>query len=70
MSTRTQFYLSIGITTAFMVATMMAPEMAEAWWKKPRNPPSAPEIDPGTISNAIALAMGGLAVLGDKLRRR
>lgn len=71
MSTRTQFYISMGITAALMVATMMAPEMADAsWWKKPRNPPSAPEIDPGTISNAIALAMGGLAVLGDKLRRR
>lgn len=69
MSTRTQFYISMGITAALMVATMMAPEMADAWWK-PRKPPSAPEIDPGTISNAIALAMGGLAVLGDKLRRR
>jgi hypothetical protein len=71
MSTRTQFYLSIGITAAWMVATMVMPETADAfWWWKPRNPPTAPEIDPGTVSSAIALAMGGLAVLSDKFRRR
>ena len=67
MSTRTQFYLSIGITAAWMVATMVMPEVADAFW---RNPPTAPEIDPGTVSSAIALAMGGLAVLSDKIRRR
>lgn len=67
MSNRIQFYLSIGITAAFMVTTMVMPELAEAGFKKP---PKAPEIDPGTISSAIALAMGGWAVLGDKLRRR
>jgi hypothetical protein len=71
MSNRSQFMFSIGITAAFMAATLMMPETAEAWWwKKPRQPPTAPEIDPGTVSNAIALAMGGLAVLSDKLRRR
>ncbi len=70
MSTRTQFHLSIGITAAFMVATMVMPEMADASWWRTRRVPQAPEIDPGTISNAIALAMGGLAVLSDKLRRR
>lgn len=69
MSNRSQFMFSIGITAAFVAATLMMPEMAEAWWR-PRQPPSAPEIDPGTVSNAIALAMGGLAVLSDKLRRR
>lgn len=69
MSTRTQFYLSIAITAAFMLATVVMPETADAWWwKKPAK--EVPEIDPSTISSAIALAMGGLAVLGDKLRRR
>lgn len=69
MSTRTQFYLTLTMTAAFMLATVTMPEMADAsWWKK--KPRDVPEIDPSTISNAIALAMGGLAVFSDKLRRR
>lgn len=69
MSTRTQFYLSLTITAAFMLAAVVAPETADAWWWK-RPGREAPEVDPSTISSAIALAMGGLAVLSDKLRRR
>jgi hypothetical protein len=31
---------------------------------------TAPEVDPGALGSVVALAMGGLAVLSDKLRRR
>ena len=67
MSTRTQMISSIAIAAAFMVASAVMPETADAWWKTGRE---APEIDPSTVSSAIALAMGGLAVLSDKIRRR
>jgi len=30
----------------------------------------APEIDPGTLGSALALAGGGAAILADRLRRR
>jgi len=30
----------------------------------------APEIDPGALANAIALAVGGAAILRDRVRRR
>lgn len=69
MSTRTQMIFSVALAAAFMLASAVMPETADAfWWKKPGN--QAPEIDPSTISSAIALAMGGLAVLSDKIRRR
>jgi hypothetical protein len=53
-----------------MLATAVMPESADAWWWTKPSPRDAPEIDPNTISSAIALAMGGLAILSDKLRRR
>jgi len=31
---------------------------------------STPEIDPGALANAIALAIGGAALLTDRVRRR
>jgi hypothetical protein len=70
MSTRTQLLSTVAIAAAFLAASAAMPDAAQAWWWRPRNPPQAPEIDPGTLSSAIALAMGGLAVLGDKIRRR
>lgn len=30
----------------------------------------APEIDPGALANALALAAGGAAILRDRVRRR
>jgi hypothetical protein len=72
MSTRTQLLSTIAIAAAFLLASVAMPETADAWIWWNRNPPTngAPEVDPSTLSSAIALAMGGLAVLGDKLRRR
>jgi len=35
-----------------------------------QNPPSAPEIDPSALGSAIALVIGGAAMLGDKFRSR
>jgi hypothetical protein len=32
--------------------------------------PSAPEIDPGSMASALALASGGVAILADKFRRK
>ncbi len=31
---------------------------------------ATPEVDPGTFASAIALAAGGAAMLGDRVRRR
>ena len=31
---------------------------------------AAPEVDPGTLAGAIALAAGGAAMLSDRVRRR
>lgn len=31
---------------------------------------NTPEIDPGALANAIALAVGGAALLSDRVRRR
>ena len=33
-------------------------------------PPSAPEIDPSALGSAIALVIGGAAMLSDKFRSR
>jgi hypothetical protein len=35
----------------------------------PKEGGGAPEIDPSSIGSAIALVMGGLAMLGDRIRR-
>lgn len=67
MSKRTQLLSTIAIAGAFILASAASPETANAWYRPSRG---APEVDPSTLSSAIALAMGGLAVLGDKLRRR
>lgn len=68
MSTRTQLISTLAIAAALTLAWTAMPATADAWiWNHPRD---APEVDPSTLSSAIALAMGGLAVLGDKLRRR
>jgi hypothetical protein len=66
MSTRAQLISTVAITAAFLLASAATPESAAAWWTPPRQ---VPEIDPSTVSNAIAIALGGLAVLGDKWRR-
>ena len=68
MSKRTQLLSTIAIAAAFILASAAMPDTANAWFRKPSR--GAPEVDPSTLGNAIALAMGGLAVLGDKLRRR
>ena len=36
---------------------------------QPQNGGAAPEIDPSALGNAIALVMGGIAVLSDRFRR-
>ena len=66
MLTRTQLITVITIAAAFVVAMAVTPDTASAIVTRP----SAPEVDPGTIASAVALAIGGLAVLTDKLRRR
>ena len=69
MSTRAQLIGVITIASAFVVATTVTPETASAFFFY-RPTRGAPEVDPGTLGSAIALALGGLAVLSDKLRRR
>lgn len=73
MLTNKQFFSIVAVAVvALTVMSIAMPEAAEAFWswKKRRPARQVPEIDPGTISNAIALAAGGLAVLSNKLRRR
>lgn len=68
MSKRTQLLSTVAVAAAFMLASSVMPDTAGAFYPRPSG--NAPEVDPSTLSSAIALAMGGLAVLGDKLRRR
>lgn len=71
MATKTQFITGIAIAAALVAASTVMPDSAQAfWWNNYTPPRGAPEVDPSTVSSAIALALGGLAVLGDKLRRR
>ncbi len=71
MGTNKRFISTIAIAAALLAFWVAMPETASAfWWDKPRGGQGAPEVDPSTIGSAIALAMGGLAVLTDKLRRR
>jgi len=65
MATKTQFRFTIALAVALAALSVAMPDAADAFFHQ-----SAPEVDPSTLSGAIALAMGGLAVLGDKLRRR
>lgn len=70
MSSKTQFIGTLALAAAFVAASIAMPETADAWGFRRTRYRGAPEVDPSTLSSAIALAMGGLAVLGDKLRRR
>lgn len=71
MGTNKQFLSTIAIEAALLAVSFALPETASAfWWDKPRGGQGAPEVDPSTIGSAVAIAMGGLAVLTDKLRRR
>lgn len=72
MTTKKQI-ITIAIAAALMAASTLMPEAADAnGYRRPRHTRtnSAPEVDPSTVSSALALAVGGLAVLSDKLRRR
>ena len=64
MATKTQFRFTVALAVALAALSIAMPDAADAFYR------GAPEVDPSTLSSAIALAMGGLAVLGDKLRRR
>jgi hypothetical protein len=66
--TKTQIRFTLGLAVALAAVSIAMPNAADAFFHRPYN--NAPEVDPSTLSSAIALAMGGLAVLGDKLRRR
>lgn len=70
MSTKTRIIIGIALAAAFVAASTVMPTSAQAFWWNQNPPRGAPEVDPSTLSSALALAIGGLAVLGDKLRRR
>jgi hypothetical protein len=67
MATKTQFLTAITFAMALVAISTVMPDSAQAWIRTPRG---VPEVDPSTLGSAIALAMGGVAVLADKLRRR
>ena len=67
MATKTQFRFTVALAVALAALSIAMPDAADAFFHRTYG---APEVDPSTLSSAIALAMGGLAVLGDKLRRR
>ncbi len=68
MATKMRPIITLAFVAGFVVLSTAMPESALAHFRTP--PQGAPEVDPSTLGSAIALAMGGLAVLGDKLRRR
>lgn len=70
MATKTQFLTTLALAAAMVAASTVMPEAAHAHFPWDYTPRGAPEVDPSTLGSAIALALGGLAVLGDKLRRR
>jgi hypothetical protein len=71
MTPQKQFRFTIAIAAAFAALSTVMPDSAHAFFNFDYWPNrGAPEVDPSTLSSAIALAMGGLAVLSDKLRRR
>jgi hypothetical protein len=71
MTTKKQIISTIAIGAAFVAASTLMPDTASAWWwDRPRGGGGAPEVDPGTLSSALAIAVGGWAVLSDKLRGR
>lgn len=67
MSTQTLVRFTAAITVAFAAVSVAMPDLAFASFQNP--PGGAPEIDASTLSSAIALAVGGIAILRDKLRR-
>lgn len=75
-TSKKQLFTTIAIAGAVMAVSIAMPDSAHAgnWynWFNQFNEPAhaAPEVDPSTIGSVVALAMGGLAVLTDKLRRR
>lgn len=68
MTTKKQLIGTIALGAAFVAASTLIPDTAHAWWWD--RTPGAPEIDPSSLGSAIALALGGWAVLSDKLRGR
>lgn len=64
MATKTQIRLTLTLAAIVAAATVAMPDMALAYYRG-----GAPEVDPSTLGSAIALAMGGAAILRDKLRR-
>lgn len=75
-TSKQQLFTTFAIAAAIMAVSIAMPDSAHAgnWhsWFNQFNEPGrgAPEVDPSTIGSVVALAMGGLAVLTDKLRRR
>jgi len=67
MATKTQIRFTAALAVALAAAAVAMPDVAHAYWRPNRG---APEVDPSTLSSAIALAMGGVAILRDKIRRR
>lgn len=71
MTTNKRFICTIAIGAALLAFSFAMPETASAFfWERPYGGQGAPEVDPSTISSALALAVGSLAVLTDKLRRK
>lgn len=66
MSSKTQFRFTLAIAVALAAVSVAMPDLALAGYRRYRG---APEVDPSTLSSAIALAMGGVAILRDKFRR-
>jgi hypothetical protein len=58
----------VAVAAAVVAGSFAMPDTAHAFFNY--TPRGAPEVDASTIGSVIALAMGGVAVLGDKLRRR
>lgn len=72
------------LTAGFLVALTAGPAQADDFWCRvfgvgcggsgatsaSNTQRDAPEIDPGAVASALALAAGGAAILRDRVRRR
>jgi len=82
MEFRARIWVGIRIVFVAMMFSATAPPNAEAsiWcWlfgsgcggsREASSQQGVPEIDPGALVSAIALAAGGVAMLSDRVRRR
>ena len=63
MATKTQIRFTLALAVGLAALSIAMPHAAHAFYR------GAPEVDPSTLSSAIALVIGGAAMLTDRFRK-